>query len=819
MEQILALVAVENVAYHFDILYGYLIPDNLKNKIKAGSRVMVPFGRSKYAKRQGVVFSIGTAEPEKSYKNVLSVLDENEILISDEMLSIAEFLKNRTFCTYFEAIKTQIPSGLSFKTKVSYFAVCNENASQLIDTEKEVYNYLIKSEAPVDIKTICTSIGITESSDAFDKLIKRGLVIKTYDASKNMGDATNKFVSLVSDCGNFEFDNLKLTAKQKSVISTLMDVGSCTVKEICYFTGVTSAVINTLAKKGIVEITDKPFYRIPETVLSVSGASEKISLTEQQQNAFSGLLKKYRNGGGTSLLYGITGSGKTSVFLAVIDEVIRDGKQVIVMVPEISLTPQMMAVFKGRYGADVAIFHSALSAGERRDEYRRVKDGVVKIAVGTRSAVFAPFKNLGLIVIDEEQEHTYKSESSPRYNTVDVARYRASKHQALLILSSATPSVESYSYAVNGKYDFHKLTERYGEAVLPDVSVVDMKNERKAGNKYNISSELLELLENNIANKKQSILLINRRGYNTFAACDSCGNVINCPSCSISLTYHTANNRLMCHYCGYSVPFTTNCPECKKNGVRYAGYGTQRIEKEIETLLPEARILRMDTDSTSSRFSFEKGLNEFSEGKYDIMLGTQMVAKGLNFENVTLVGVINADQQLNNDDYRSEERTFDLLTQVVGRSGRGKNKGCAVIQTITPENHIIKLAQKQDYDSFYNNEIIIRKALVYPPFCDICSVCFISQKEVEALNCSRDFLKSLSEAVGNKYTDQKIIVLGPMPPRISKINNKFRYRIIVKCKNTKAFRKMISELLVEYGKSRKYNNVTVTADINPVNLI
>lgn len=815
MEQILALVAVENVAYHFDILYGYLIPENLN--VRIGSRVMVPFGRSKNVKRQGVVFSLGSPEPGKSYKSVLSVLDGNDILISSEMLSIAEFLKDRTFCTYYEAIKTQIPSGLSFKTKIRYFAVCNDKASQLAGTEKEIYDYLFENEDSVDIKSICSSLGITENCEAFNKLLKMGLIVKTYDATKNMKDATNKFVTLIVDPADIK--NIKLTAKQKDVVSALADVGSCTVKELCYFTGVTTAVINALAKKDVLEISDKSYYRIPETVLSADNTSGKIFLTNQQHNAYSELVEKYRNGGGTSLLYGITGSGKTSVFLAVIDEVIKNGKQVIVMVPEISLTPQMMAVFKGRYGADVAIFHSALSAGERRDEYKRVKDGAVKIAVGTRSAVFAPFDNLGLIVIDEEQEHTYKSESSPRYNTIDVARYRALKHKALLVLSSATPSIESYSYAVNGKYSFHKLTERYGEAVLPDVSVVDMKNERKTGNKYNISSALLELLENNIKDKKQSILLINRRGYNTFAACDSCGSVLNCPSCSISLTYHTANNRLMCHYCGYSVPFTAKCPECGKNDVRYSGYGTQRIEKEIETLLPEARVLRMDTDSTSSRYDFEKGLNEFSEGKYDIMLGTQMVAKGLNFENVTLVGVINADQQLNNDDYRSEERTFDLLTQVVGRSGRGKNKGCAVIQTLTPENHIIRLAQKQDYDSFYNNEIIIRKALVYPPFCDICSICFISQKEVEALNCSRDFLNSLSAAVENKHTDQKIIVLGPMPPRLSKINDKFRYRIIIKCKNTKTFRKMISELLIEYGKNKKYNSVTVTADINPVNLI
>ena len=519
------------------------------------------------------------------------------------------------------------------------------------------------------------------------------------------------------------------------------------------------------------------------------------------------------------MLYGITGSGKTSVFLALIDEVIKEGRQVIVMVPEISLTPQMMAIFKGRYGSDIAIFHSALSAGERRDEYKRVKDGVVKIVVGTRSAVFAPLDNIGLIVIDEEQEHTYKSESAPKYHTKDVARYRAGKHSALLLLSSATPSVESYAAAKRGKYSLEVLPERYGEAVLPDVSVIDMKAERQAGNKYNLSSELLERLEQNLKDKKQSILLINRRGYNTFVACDSCGGVVTCPSCSISLTYHSANNRLMCHYCGYSVPFTKVCPDCGKEDVRYAGYGTQRIEKEIEELLPEARVLRMDTDSTSSRYSFEKNIIDFGDGKYDIMLGTQMVAKGLNFENVTLVGVINADQQLNNDDFKSQERTFDLLTQVVGRSGRGKNKGTAVIQTLTPENNIIRLAQQQDYDGFYDNEIIIRKVMVYPPYCDMCTVCFVSENEVKALNASRDFLSELKRTTAEEYSDVKIIVLGPMPPRVSKINNKFRYRIIIKCKNNKRFRNMLSNLLISFGKNKKYSDVSFVADINPENLI
>ncbi len=818
MEQVLALVAVENVAYHFDILYGYVLSEELVQKAAKGMRVLIPFGRSKSAKRQGVIFDFGTPEKNIRYKEVISLLDD-EPLISEEMLCVAEFLKDRTFCTYFEAVKVQIPSGLNYKTTIKYFAVQKDSTELLSETEKEVYTLMMSFDRPCDKNRVYSKLGLSEDCDALEKLLKGGFVIKTYDAVKKIGEATNKCITLVADEDILSDSKLKLTPKQQSVINTLKDVGTCTVKELRYFTGVTAAVINALEKKQLVEIADRIYYRIPETSIVNKGASDAVVLTKQQKNAFQGITEKYRNGGAVSLLYGITGSGKTSVFLSVIDEVIKDDRQVIVMVPEISLTPQMMSIFKGRYGSEVAIFHSALSVGERRDEYKRVKDGLVKIAVGTRSAVFAPFNNIGLIVIDEEQEHTYKSESSPRYNTIDVAKYRAIKHNALVLLSSATPSIESYSYAKNGKYSLFTLNERYGEAVLPDVSLVDMKQDRKSGNKYNISSVLLEMLENNLQSGKQSILLINRRGYNTFVACDSCGSVINCPSCSISLTYHAANNRLMCHYCGYSTPFTKICPECGKDDVRYAGYGTQRIEKEIETLLPEARVLRMDTDSTASRHAFEKGLIDFSEKKYDIMLGTQMVAKGLNFENVTLVGVINADQQLNNDDFRSEERTFNLLTQVVGRSGRGRNKGTAVIQTLTPENHIIQLAQSQDYDSFYNSEIAIRKAMVYPPFCDLCSVCFISENEVEALNCSRAFLTSLTEKVENIYKNEKIIVLGPMPPRISKVNNRFRYRIIIKCKNSKNFRKMLSELLVEYGKEKNYNSVTITADINPVNLI
>ena len=818
MEQFLAMVAVENVAYHFDIFYAYSFDESLKDSIAPGMRVLVPFGRGRNASRQGVIFEIKPCDDASGYKSIISTLDES-LVITAEMLEIARFLKERTFCTYFDAVRAQLPSGLSYKTSVNYFAVADSKNTALDTTEHELYKLMLTFDGLCDRKSLYDTLGLDYSCDAMEKLVNKGLVLKNYDALSRMGNATHKKVLLLMSAEEAYEKYPGLTAKQKSVIKVLEDIGKADLNEVCYFTGVTSSVVSNICKKGIADIIDEEYYRIPKTYTVNTAAGAQIILTEKQNKAYSDLIEKYKSGGGVSLLYGITGSGKTSVFLKLIDEVISDGKQVIVMVPEIALTPQMMSIFKGRYGDNVAIFHSGLSSGERRDEYKRVFDKKANIAVGTRSAVFAPFDNLGLIVIDEEQEHTYKSESSPKYHARDVAKFRAAKHKALLLLASATPSLSSFSNAQAGKYDIQVLDERYGDAVLPEVTVVDMKQERKSGNKYNISSPLLEMLEKNLNEKKQSILLINRRGFNTFAACDECGQVLTCPSCSISLTYHSANNRLMCHYCGYSTVFTKTCPECRKDAVRYAGYGTQRIEKELEELLPEARVIRLDTDSTSTKHSFEKALSAFGRGEYDIMLGTQMVAKGLNFENVTLVGVINADQQLNNDDFRSGERTFDLLTQVIGRSGRGKFRGNAVIQTITPENNVIRLAEKQDYNGFYNSEIVIRKVMVYPPFCDMCAVSFTSQNEVKALSASKDFLSLIKEKISDEYKNEKIIVLGPMPPRISKINNKYIYRLIIKCKNSKRFRAMISEMLIHFGKDNKYADVFVGVDINPESLV
>ena len=817
MKQFLAFVAVENVAYHFDILYGYAVPDNLKDRIRPGVRVQIPFGKGA-AQRQGFVLKVGYEEESSRYKKIIKVLDD-EPLLSVEMLKITDFLKEKTFCTYFEAVKVQLPTGFNLKMNVKYVAVSYDEDIKLTEGEKALYDFLIDKGVYLSKQAVYEELKISSGSDIIDRLVSKGIVIKNYDTKKTVGDLTVKTVVLTLSSDETESVLPKLTEKQQTVVSVLKEINTASIKELCYYTGVSVAVITTLEKKGIVSITQQKAYRIPKTYVTNETAKGKITLTEKQNKAYENLVKKYNSGGGSALLYGVTGSGKTSVFISLIDKVLSDGKQVIVMVPEISLTPQMMAIFKARYGSTVAIFHSGLSMGERKDEYKRVRDGKARIAVGTRSAVFAPFDNLGLIVMDEEQEHTYKSEASPRYNAKDVARFRAAYHNALVVFSSATPSVESYSMALKGIYSLEKLDERFGNAVLPDVTVVDLKNDRQRGNKYSISIELQNLIAENLKNKKQTILLMNRRGYNTFAACDNCGEVIMCPSCSISLNFHRANGRLMCHYCGYSKPFTIKCEHCGKERVRYVGYGTQRVEEELSMLFPEARLLRIDTDSTVSRQSFEESLSDFGLGKYDILLGTQMVAKGLDFENVTLVGVINADGQLHNDDFRSAELTFDLLTQVVGRSGRGNEKGVALIQTMTPENNIIRLAQAQNYEAFFEDEIKIRKALIYPPYCDICCVNMVSEDEQKALIASKAFFERMVKLLGNEYKNLKLIILPPMAPKVSKVNNKYKYRIIIKCKNSNLFRQLMSSLLVEFGKSKTFKDVTFYADMNPVNLV
>lgn len=813
-----AQVAVEKTAYHFDTAYSYRIPDKLAEKAKPGCRVTVPFGNSK--KRQGMILSVGGEMPKDAkLKPISEVLDESPVL-NDEGIRLVYFLKERTFCTLFEAVKAILPSGMGHKVVVTYVSVAEQDKTDfgaLSMEEQQVLDFLAEKMYVAEDK-IVKALHVPVS--VLHTLCDKGLLVRNYDAVRRNADLTVRSARLTEAYIQGELRLPKLSQKQKSVIDLLSEVGSASVKEICYYTGITAGVVKTLANRNVVELYSAEVYRNPYADAKQAPERLPILLSEEQTKAYDNLKSMYASGKGcASLLYGVTGSGKTKVYMKMIDRVLQDGRSVILMVPEIALTPQTLRLFHARYGKQVAVFHSALSVGERMDEWKRVRRSEAKIVVGTRSAVFAPFDNIGLIVVDEEQESAYKSENAPRYNAKDVARFRCAEHNALLILASATPSLESFAAAEKGRYVLNTLTTRYGDALLPEVVTVDMVAERQQGNRSDISRELLRSLRETLAVGRQAILLMNRRGYNTFASCTACGQPVTCPSCSISMTYHRANGRLMCHYCGYSVPFTPTCPSCGENAVLYSGCGTQKIEDDLQQMLPEARILRMDTDTTMTRFAHEDKLKQFADREYDILLGTQMVAKGLDFENVTLVGVVSVDSLLYNDDYRALERTFSLLTQVVGRSGRGKYQGKAIIQTSAPENDVLSMAARQDYEEFYRTEIGIRKTLIYPPYCDLCVVAFISAEELFARGAAKGFLAKLTALSSSEYGREKLIVLGPAPAKVLRVNDQYRYRLIIKCKNTVRFRSMMSSLLCEIGKDKRYAKVAVVVDINPESIL
>lgn len=805
--ELTAHIAVENTTYSFDKPFSYAVPQHLQSIIKIGMRVLIPFGRGN-KKRQGIVLLLDFSDTDEELKSIISVVDEEPVL-NKELISLATYMKEHYFCTLYDAVKTMLPAGINYHLTTVYGIQSSDEDSALDSEEQRIYDYLLKKRKPVKSETILDAFGLSDTR-ILDTMITKGVLYKSDEAFRRVNDAVMK---MVSPAVGAETMNFKLTEKQQRVFDIINASGGISVKEVCYFTGVTSSVVDTLAKKGLIHFYDEEVFRIESRAKDSS--IESLVLSDEQNRACDNLYAEYKDENPhISLLYGVTGSGKTSVFMKLIERVLDDNKGIIVMVPEISLTPQFVSLFSKRFGEKVAVFHSALSLGERLDEYKRVKKGLAQIVIGTRSAVFAPFDNLGLIIMDEEQEYSYKSESSPRYHAREIAKFRVSSNNALLVLSSATPSVETFYYANNGRYSINKLTKRYGSATLPEVVTADMNIEVQNGNTTGFSNVLLENLEYNLEHHKQSILLLNRRGHNTFVTCRTCGEPVICPNCSISLTYHSANDRLMCHYCGYSIKYTNECPTCHSNTLRFGGTGTQKAESDIAEIFPDARILRMDTDATSSKSSYEKMISAFANGEYDILVGTQMVAKGLDFPNVTLVGVLNTDQMLYADDYRSYERSFSLLTQVVGRSGRGKSKGMAVIQSYTPDNLIISMAAKQDYNTFYNTEINVRKAMLYPPFADICLIGFVGDNQTQTLKAANGFLQSFIRLARNEFPSLPLRILGPSPALVVKVSNKFRYKLIVKCRNTKDFRKMLSKLLTEFGNNKEYGSVTAYADMN-----
>ena len=742
-------VAVSNATFHFDKLYTYAVMPTQQDAVRLGSMVLVPFGRGSRA-RMGVVLACD-AEPESSKLKYLFDVAPASACLTPELLKLVYFLKERTFCTYYEAVKAVIPYGAQYKPAVAADGVTPVLQKQL--TRHTENSYQLAGELPAKPKP---------------------------------------------------------TAKQLAAVA-LLSGGPRTQGEL-EEKGISRAVLDNLCTKGVLACTR--VNRSIDLYASIPLQNEPIVLTEEQQAAYGALLPHLEDTAPHSaLLYGVTGSGKTLVFLKLIERCLQLGRKALVLVPEISLTPQMILRLKSQFGRRVAVQHSALNHTERLLQWQMIQDGGADIVVGTRSAIFSPLENIGLVIIDEEQEHTYRSESAPRYSAHEVARQRAAENGALLLLASATPSTESYFAAQKGRTQLVRLTKRYGGNPLPSVQIVDMRAELASGNPREISLALEDAIRRNLEAHKQTILLLNRRGYQTVAQCEDCREVLKCPKCSVPMVYHKASHKLLCHYCGSQMdPPPKNCPACGGK-LQYRGFGTQKAEEELAKLFPEARILRMDQDSTAAKDAHEKLLARFADHEYDIMVGTQMVAKGLDFEDVTLVGVLGIDSLLFAQGFRAYETVFSLITQVVGRSGRAKDPGFAIIQTTDPDNPVLNLAAAQDYDAFFEQEIAYRRLGLYPPFCGLCVIGFAGGKEIEVARAAARFSALLGQQAA-KQPDLPLRVLGPTPGNIEKINDTYRYKLTIKCRNDRRFRDLVRETLGLYEQEKLPSKASVVVDLH-----
>ena len=816
----IAKIVVAAAVYAIDKPYDYLIPEPLLDTCRPGVRVVVPFGQGN-RRTEGLVLETQEGEGEK-LKPIESVLDEQPVLDSN-MIRLAAFLRERYFCTFFDAVRAMLPAGLWFHAKdtVVLTALGQEtdfqkafpkspDAVQVGNAIKELGGQALEADLRKQIDKETLEKGLK-------KLISKKMALSEGSLIRNVGDKTEKIASLaVSPEEALSYAATRKRAPlQKALLEMLAVLGSCSVKELCYFTGATSSSVNALEKAGYLELSHREVFRRPQ--FDAAKAAEPLKLQKEQQAAYEKLWTHLNEEKSTvSLLYGVTGSGKTMVYLKLISDVLRRGRSALVLVPEIALTPQLMQTFMSHFGDQVAVLHSALQVGQRYDEWKRIRSGQATVVVGTRSAVFAPIKNLGLIVLDEEHEATYKSEMNPRYHAREVAIWRGAKEHAPVILGSATPSMNTMFLAKTGVYDYAELRQRYNGQGMPRVILADMKEELKNGNATSISSVLREEMEMNFEAGQQTILYLNRRGASRTVLCPSCGYVPECQRCSVSLTYHSANDRLMCHYCGYSQPASGLCPICGTS-YRAVGTGTQKIEEELHGLWPWIETIRMDADTVSASNPHEKILSRFQQEKIPVLIGTQMVTKGLNFPNVTLVGVLDGDAALYTDDFRAAENTFSKITQVIGRAGRGEVTGRAVIQTMTPENQVLLQAAKQDYDAFYETELPLRQLRHCPPYGDVISLEFFGPFERDVTAGALRFREALGQVLrSDQWCGENVQVFGPAPAKVVRVMNRYHYRLTILAKNTKQLRGVLSALMKWFKKDKANKNITVTADVNPM---
>ena len=811
----IARIAVSAANFAIDKPYSYRIPSQMD--LKPGMRVTVPFGRSN-RRTEGVVLAVeeGDAQPLKTVERCL----DGEPVLSDTMLHLAAFLRERYFCTFFDAARIMLPAGLWFQVKDTYALTedrtWQEQPVRQADA-RTVLEMLLHCGGQADGAVLRKAVS---DEEAFEKairyLLRKKWITAQQDYLRRMSDKTEKIAALAvsaEEAMAYAASRPKSAALQRGVLELLCAVGSAAVKEICYFTGATTSTVKRLEQLGYLELTEKAMLRCRQIrPVELDGPLE---LNQEQNAAYEGLAAQMgQQDPGTALLYGVTGSGKTSVYIKLIQKCLEDGKQAMLLVPEIALTPQLLGLLAAYFGQQVAVLHSSLPAGERFDQWKRIRSGEAGVIVGTRSAVFAPCSNLGLIILDEEQEHSYKSENAPRYHAREVALWRGLREKVLVLLGSATPSVETMYHAKTGLYRLYCLTERYNGKTLPRVEIVDMREEVKLGNDLSLSQHLQNAIRDTADAGRQTILFLNRRGNSRALVCVDCRETPECPRCSARLTYHSANERLMCHYCGHSQPALHRCPKCG-GPVKRVGIGTQKVQQELHTIFSDLAVDRMDADTVSAANPHEKILEHFKEEGVPILIGTQMVAKGLNLPNVTLVGVLDGDLSLYTDSYRAAETTFNMLTQVVGRAGRGALAGRAVIQTMVPEHKVITLAAAQDYDSFYELEIGLRQVQKCPPFGDLATVTFTGLEETGVLRGAVKFRDSLLSCLKlPEYAKEICTVLGPAPCPVPKINYHFRYRLSLRCRMNKPLRQLIACLLRQFSQDRENRGVTAFVDVN-----
>ena len=810
----IAKIAVSAANFAIDKPYSYRVPEGMR--LLPGQRVQLPFGRGNRS-CEGVVLAVESGDG-FDLKTVTACLDPEPIL-SQLQLRLAAFLRERYFCTYYDAVRAMLPAGLWFQSRSRFSltgtrewkekTVKKEGARQILefldDLGGETGEASLRELIPDEVML----------SEALSYLVKKKWLKSETDFLQRTSDKTERIATLASspeEAMEYASHRPKSAAMQKSVLELMCSVGSVAVKELCYFTGASMATINRLEKLGYLMLTERPVLRCRE--IRPAKLDGPLVLNAEQNACFEGLAQQMElENPGVALLYGVTGSGKTSVYIKLIQNALDQGKSAQLLVPEIALTPQLLGLMAAYFGDGVAVLHSSLSAGERYDQWKRVRSGKARVVVGTRSAVFAPC-NPGLIILDEEQEHSYKSENNPRYSAKEVAIWRGAKEKALVLLGSATPSVETMYRAKSGDYRLYTLKERFGGRPLPRVEMVDMRQELKLGNDQSVSIPLREAMVDTWKHGKQSILLLNRRGNARAVVCVDCRETPECPRCSVRLTYHSANNRLMCHYCGFSQPAPNRCPGCG-GPLKTIGTGTQKVQTELNALLPDMATIRMDADTVSAVNTHEKILDRFQQEKIPVLIGTQMVAKGLNLPDVTLVGVLDADLSLYTGGYRAGETTFNMLTQVVGRAGRGDTPGRAMIQTLVPEHQILNLAARQDYDGFYDLEISLRRIQNAPPFGDFGLVTFMGQDEAAVLRGAAKFRDSLNACLRQPGYEQEVCtVLGPAPCPVLKINYNFRHRLTLHCRMTKNLRQLLAHLLRQFSKDNTNRNVSVFIDIN-----